>query len=562
MIPPRLALLAFLPAAALPIARAETAPDKATPEGPIAAESAAPSAFSFEAVEKEAAALAAKPYAVEEDKVPPYFLGLNYDEFRDIRYLPGKAQWADTNSPFRAQFFHAGLFHNRVAKLYSIENGAAKELPYERERFEFGKLKVPAGTPYPNGYAGFRWHGEVNTPGVWDEFAVFVGASYFRCVPTKCGATYGLSARGLAVNTAAPGVPEDFPFFKKFWLERPRANGLATVAYALLDSPNVCGAYRFEIWPGKKVTTRVRATLFMRTKVERLGLAPFSSMFWYGENSTARPADFRPEVHDSDGLIVEEPDGRTHWRPLLNDPKELRHSVFSVGKAKSFGLRQRDLHFGNYEDLEAWYHKRPGVRVTPGVNWPEGAVHLMELSTGEETWDNVVAYWQPTKIPGPGESLKVDYTIEWALEPFLTSQSLASVLGTHVGTREKRPDITHYVIDFSKIPGESNREDAPVLKSEIYGDAKIEYSQIYYNAETRGWRVILDVVPTPPPSTAASPSAPGTAPTPNTASAETSAAKAQTPAPARRERHGMRVWLERDERGVSERWDYLPALTK
>lgn len=508
----------------------------AAPESAPAAESPAP--FAFEAVEAEAENLAAKPYEPEAEKVPPYFLGLNYDEFRDIRFRPAKAQWAGDASPFRAQFFHPGLYHNRIARIYSVENGAAKEIPYDRERFDFGKLKVPEGTVPPAGYAGFRWHGEVNTPGVWDEFAVFVGASYFRCVPTKCGATYGLSARGLAVNTAAPGVPEDFPFFKKFWLEHPAPNSRYAVAYALLDSPNVCGAYRFEIWPGRKVTTRVRASVFVRRKIERLGLAPFSSMFWYGENSASRPADFRPEVHDSDGLLIEEPNGKRHWRPLLNDPKELRHSVFSVGRAKAFGLRQRDLAFGSYEDLEAWYHKRPGVWVTPGAGWPEGAVHLLELPTGEETWDNVVAYWQPAKIPAPGESLKFNYTITWALENAF-DEPLARVLGTHVGTREKRPDLTHYVLDFSKIPGESNREDAPALRSEIYGDAKIEYSQIYYNAETRGWRVILDVVPTPP-----------------------AAAPAQQQPQPPRPRHGMRVWLERDGRDVSERWDYLPALPR
>lgn len=540
MISPRIPFAALLFAAGFSMVRAED--NAASSPAPALAESPLAAAFDFETVEAEARELAGKPYAPEEDKVPPYFLNLSYDEFRDIRYIPAKAQWADTNAAFRAQFFHPGLFHNRVAKLYAIESGKARELPYDRSRYDFGKLQVPAETAYPNGYAGFRWHGEVNTPGVWDEFAVFVGASYFRCVPTKCGATYGLSARGLAVNTAAPGLPEDFPFFKKFWLERPAKNSRVAVAYALMDSPNVSGAFRFEIRPGKKVLTKVRSTIFVRNKIERLGLAPFSSMFWYGENSTARPADFRPEVHDSDGLLIEERDGRRHWRPLLNDPRELRHSVFAVGKAKAFGLRQRDLNFSNYEDLEAWYHKRPGVWVTPGADWPEGAVHLLELPTGEETWDNVVAYWQPSKIPAPGESLKLEYNIEWALEPEF-NDPLALVTGTRVGVREKHPEIAHYVVDFSKIPGESNREDAPTLRTEASGDAQIVYSQIYYNAETRGWRVIIDVKAVAP----AAPAAPGRPGAPK-------------PAAAKFAHQGLRAWLERDGRGVSERWDYRPAL--
>ena len=550
---PRIAKTFLFLAAGLPSVHAVEQAVSSLPT--LAATNPLTSAFDFEAVEAEARDLASKPYAAEPDKVPPYFLGLSYDEFRDIRYIPAKAEWAGTESPFRAQFFHAGLFHNRVVKLHTIEAGVAKELPYDRARYDFGKLKVPADTAYPNGYAGFRWHGEVNTPGVWDEFAVFVGATYFRCVPTKCGATYGLSARAISVNTAAPGVPEDFPFFKKFWMERPSKNQKCAVAYALMDSPNVCGAYRFEIWPGRKVVTRVRSTVFVRNKIERLGFAPFSSMFWYGENTPVKPSDFRPEVHDSDGLLIEEQGGRRHWRPLLNDPRELRHSVFGVGRAKGFGLRQRDLDFGNYEDLEAWYHKRPGVWVTPGENWPEGAVHLIELTTGEEMWDNVVAYWQPKEIPAPGESLKLDYTITWALDPeFNDPQS--RVTGTRVGSREKQPGVSHYVVDFSKIPGESNREDPPVLRTEISEDLQLVYSQVYYNAETKGWRVIIDTKAAVPPPVSPKSAAPvkGATVAEVVPAEPVAVATKPTPATAR----SLRAWLERDGRGVSERWDYRP----
>lgn len=530
----------------------------ATP--PAVAEPAVP-AFSFADVEAEARALAAKPYAKEEDLIPPFFEKLEYDQFREIRFKPGMAEWANTDAAFRAQFFPVALFHNRVAKVNAIENGKVRPIPYERDRYDFGKLTVPEGVSYPNGYAGFRLHGEVNTPGIWDEFAVFVGASYFRCVPTKCGAAYGLSARGLAVNTASPTTPEDFPFFKKFWIEKPSKYAKCAVAYALLDSPNLSGAFRFEIWPGKRLTTKVKSTVFIRNRVERLGLAPFSSMFWYGENTPVKPADFRPEVHDSDGLLVEERDGRRHWRPLVNDRNELRHSVFAVGNAKGFGLRQRDLNVCNYEDLEAWYHKRPGVWVEPGAGWPEGGVHLLELPTGDETWDNVVAYWQPARLPAPGESLSYEYNLIWALEPEFRDP-LSRVLATRVGTREKQAGVVHYVVDFAKIPGESKREDAPELKVELYGDAKVVYSGIYYNAETRGWRMILDVLPTPPAPVSPAPAPTVTMPAASAAVSLTAAAPGAIPAPVVPVQHGMRAWLERDGQAVSERWDYRPPVTK
>lgn len=493
--------------------------------------------FGFAEVETEARMLAAKPYAKETDLIPPFFEKLEYDQFREIRFRPDKAEWANTDAAYRAQFFPVALFHNRVAQVYAVEGGRAQLIPYDRARYDFGKLTVPAGVPNPNGYAGFRLHGEVNTPGVWDEFAVFVGASYFRCVPTRCGAAYGLSARGLAVNTASPTVPEEFPFFKKFWIEKPAKNARCAVAYALMDSPHVSGAFRFEIWPAKRLIVRVKAAVFVRDKIERFGLAPFSSMFWYGENTPVKPADFRPEVHDSDGLLVEERDGRRHWRPLVNDSRELRHSVFAVGQAKGFGLRQRDTNFSNYEDLEAWYHKRPGVWVEPGAGWPEGGVHLLELPTGDETWDNVVAYWQPSRIPAPGESLNYEYTLTWALEPEFRDPGLAKVTGTRLGIRENQPGVVHYVVDFAKLPGASDRDPAPELKTEVYGDAKIEYANLYYNAETRGWRMILDVRPTP--TVGSGPAAPA-APKP----------------------HGLRAWLERDGSPVSERWDYRPMMTK
>ncbi|MDR2982943.1 MAG: glucan biosynthesis protein [Puniceicoccales bacterium] len=474
--------------------------------------------FSYDNVVAEAKALFATTYVPESERVPRFYLELFYDQFRQIRFLPEKSIWTNSDSPWRIQFFHPGLYFNRIAKIYTVESGVVREIAYDPSRFEFGSLGART-SERPAGHAGFRLHGEVNQKDIWDEFAVFVGASYFRLIPTQVGATYGLSARGIAINTSASGVAEDFPFFKKFWIER-KANGEnESVVYALMDSPNVCGAYKFNIRPGKKTITEVEATVFFRESVDRVGLAPFSSMYWYGENSLKKPSDFRPEVHDSDGVIVQETTGRTWWRPI-SIGRETRHSSFEIGQLKGFGVRQRDLSFASYQDLEAWYHKRPGVWVEPLEGWPNGAVHIIELPTSEEVWDNVVCYWQPNPLPAKGAQLHFRYRITWALESEFPT-SLSKVTATHIGKKTNEPKVFHHVIDFSPIPNDTHTTP-PQLKASVSGAAKLKLQNIFFNPETQGWRVVLDAEPVSAKST-----------------------------------YEMKAVLVRDDREVSENWDYL-----
>ena len=62
---------------------------------------------------------------------------------------------------------------------------------------------------------------------------------------------------------------------------------------------------------------------------------------------------------------------------------------------KGFGLAQRERAFSNFEDLEAHYHERPSLWITPGENWGQGAVTLVEIPTDKEIYDNIVVYWKP-----------------------------------------------------------------------------------------------------------------------------------------------------------------------
>ena len=124
------------------------------------------------------------------------------------------------------------------------------------------------------------------------DWLAFQGASYFRSSGEL--EQYGLSARGIAIDTALPS-PEEFPRFTEFFVER---DGPAVNVYALLDGPSVTGAYRIHCRKDGIVTTEVEARLFARSDIKRLGIAPLTSMFWYSELNRAGAPDWRPEVHD------------------------------------------------------------------------------------------------------------------------------------------------------------------------------------------------------------------------------------------------------------------------
>ena len=224
--------------------------------------------------------------------------------------------------------------------------------------FSLQDHRVPLNAPLS--FSGFRIHAPLNVPGRYDEFMVFQGSSYFRGLGK--GHSYGLSARGLAISTGS-SRPEEFPLFRAFWIERPRHAQSITV-HALLDSPSVTGAYTFQIWPGAETRMDVAAELFPRCDLTEVGLAPLTSMFLKDTHDDDGPADFRPAVHDSDGLAVWNARGERLWRPLVS-PRQVQNTTLLDDNLRGFGLIQRARSFAAYEDLEANYHTRPSAWVEP-----------------------------------------------------------------------------------------------------------------------------------------------------------------------------------------------------
>jgi glucans biosynthesis protein len=362
--------------------------------------------FGATTVRDLAEALAAQPHRTPDAALPQAFRDLDYDGYRKIRFDEAHALWADSAASFRLIPNHRGfLFRDRVA-LFEVAGGEARALRYDPAQFRFEGMAAPEGDL---GFAGFRLTCPLNRPDHFDELCVFLGASYFRAVGQ--GQVYGLSARALAIATAEPRG-EEFPALTAFWVERPEPGARAITIHALLESPSVTGAYRFVVTPGVGTAMEVSATLFPRVDLAHVGIAPATSMFYFGPQDREGISDVRPAVHDSDGLLIETRKGERIWRPLAN-PRDLQISGFQEESPRGFGLLQRPRDFEAYQDLEASYHRRPHLWVEPLDPWGPGEIHLVEIPTRGEIHDNIVAAWRPRAPLPAGIAVPLRYRLTW-----------------------------------------------------------------------------------------------------------------------------------------------------
>ena len=450
---------------------------------------AAEEIFDFETLRYRAKLLAARPYAQRPSAVPESLRRLSYDEYRQITFNPAQTWWKREGLPYQLQFFHPGFVHQRSVQLNEVNGRVATPIRLAKEMFNYGSLKVVTNLPDAVGFAGFRVLGQLNLPA--DELVSFLGASYFRALCLKT--VYGLSARGLAINTAEPGG-EEFPVFEEFWIERPVAGAKHFVIYALMDSASVAGAYKFTITPGGDTVTQVRAALYFRKNPKVVGVAPLTSMFWHGENSGTNHGDFRPEVHDSDGLMIFTGAGEWIWRPLTN-PNATRVAAFSDDNPRGFGLIQRDRKYESYHDLEAHYHRRPGAWIEPVGNWGRGSVRLVELHTADETSDNIVAFWSPESLPPAGEPLELEYKLHWFSDQIRPPAGF--VESTRIGSsKTHEPELRRFVIDFDGPYLRQQKPDPSIEAIVSVGEgATLAYKAIEKNPYTGTWRLGFGIKP-------------------------------------------------------------------
>ena len=431
---------------------------------------------------------------------------LDYDKYREIRFRRDRALWAADKLPFRIEFFHPGYLYQEPVHVNEFTLTHTQPIRFVQDFFDYGKLDIASQIPTKTGYAGFRVLYPLNKPEQMDELGAFLGASYFRLLGKNL--RYGESARGLALDSGEGDRPEEFPIFTDWWLGKPGGvNDTTLHLFAILDSVSCAGAYEFFIHPGDTTTADIKSVLYFREPAQvaavdknrkpskTIGLAPLTSMFWFGKDTERKFDDYRTEVHDSDGLLVHMGNGEIFWRPLDNPPAT-RHQVFHAPNIKGYGLLQRERNFAAYQDMFNLYHQVPSVWVEPNGNWGDGDLHLVELSTAYEGLDNIVAFWDPKNKPAPLQPFRFGYTLHWERGEADVKRSENRVVSTRIGPDAQFEGARQFVIDFDGPKLDAIPADKPpVAIASCSGNAVIVDNFVTRNPFLGTWRVILKLQP-------------------------------------------------------------------
>ena len=478
------------------LSQAASAPPPSPPAAPV------PAGFGFADVENLAQQRAQKDYEPGSAKLPTAIAHLTYEQYQSIHFRRADALWRN-QSLYEVQFFHRGFNFDRRVGISEVVDGAVRAIPYNSTWFDFGKVvRQPGKLPRDLGYAGFRIHYPLHTPGYKDELIVFLGASFFRVLGRN--QEYGLTARGLAINTANKSG-EEFPWFTDFWLVRPTDPEQRTLTlYALLDSDSITGAYQFIVRPGSITQVEVSSTLYPRRAIQKLGIAPLTSMFLYGADPAGhRFDDYRPQVHDSDGFMAQTGTGEWLWRPLSN-PRELRINRFMDQQPHGFGLIQRDRNFSHYQDPVARFQRRPSYWIQPLGDWGKGGAELVEIPSDESIHDNIALYWVPEQSITAGKELKFSYLLSAHGDSPMWPPG-GKVLATWVTTATSaeqhdlsRSDARRVIIDFSG--GDLDGLDAtqPLKALLTVTNGTTENVTVERLIDSGAWRVSFLVVPAHP----------------------------------------------------------------
>jgi periplasmic glucans biosynthesis protein len=467
----------------LALALAATVAQGAAPPAPNAPPATYP--FTFDTLLADAKRRAASPYSPQHNRLPAGLDKLSPEQYRSIRFNPDAGIWRAEQLPFRLELLRASSNQQTTVTVSTVENDMAQDLVATPAMYQMassfpaqlGKVSLPL--------SGFRVRTRINSNKVWDEFLVFQGASYFRAVAK--GLLYGLSARGLAINTAEPSG-EEFPAFTHFWIEQPGAHANALVIYALLESESATGAYRFTVQPGAVTLTDVDLTLFPRAEMRVAGIAPLTSMFLFDETNRGRLDDYRPEVHDSDGLQIAAASGEHIFRPLAN-PIKLQVSTFTTQQPKGFGLVQRSRQQSDFQDFDAQYERRPSAWVEPQGDWGPGSVELVEIPSGRESNDNIVAFWRPAQPLSSVLPAHFAYRIVWSAEPE-QPKGLGKTVATRSGASldgKRRVFLLDFIGAGEKVDG---------LRLDLSSSAgRISNATLMSNGALHGLRASFEIDP-------------------------------------------------------------------
>ena len=451
--------------------------------------------FSFAGLKQTAQDMAKTAYAEPPQPAADIVAKIDYEAWGNIRFNTDHAIYADGPGRFPVTFFHLGTYFRKSVEISLVENGMARKILYDPALFDMPEDSIAKKLPASIGFAGFRIQEPRDGALDWrkNDWVAFLGAAYFRAIGELY--QYGLSARGVALDIAVADRPEEFPDFTTFYIAP--AEGDSITIHALMQGPSIVGAYRFIMARGKGVVMRIEQALYLRRDIARFGLAPLTSMYWFSETAKGKAVDWRPEVHDSDGLALWTGAGERIWRPL-NNPPRITVSAFQDRQPRGFGLLQRDRVFDHYQD-GVNYDRRPSLWVEPHGDWGAGAVQLVEIPTDDEIHDNIVAQWVPEKPARAGDSIELAYTLHWlADEPFPTplGRCVATRLGNGGQPGQPRPKgVRKFMVEFLGGPLQTlpfGTKPEPVLDT-----SRGTFSYIYAEAVPDGiaghWRAQFDL---------------------------------------------------------------------
>ncbi|WP_197171513.1 glucan biosynthesis protein [Novipirellula aureliae] len=365
---------------------------------------------------------------------------LDYEQYREIHFRHDQAVWKETDSPFWLETFHRGFVQRDRVSLFTIEDSKVEEIRFSPDNFRYGTetehvLTKRLASLVDAGHAGVRVVGCFPKATDVQEMLTFLGSSYFR--GRSSDTVYGSSARGLAVNIGLP-CSEEFPAFTAFWIQKAKPMDKTLSIMALLDSPSLSGAYAFEFEPGTMGTTvDVRSSLYFREIPEKIGIAPITSMWMWGDGLEGPELDNRPSVHDADGLLIRDRQGDRIWRPFARQSYPSVTRIATSGVA-GFGLIQRNRDFEHYQDSNAQYHRRPNVWIEPLNHWEKGSIELLELPGAHEGVDNIGAYWVPQQPPRLGEPYNLHYRVHFSSQEIGGDSNVAKATQLSVERSEQR----------------------------------------------------------------------------------------------------------------------------
>ncbi|KAB0679319.1 glucan biosynthesis protein [Aureimonas leprariae] len=469
--------------------------------GAVAADAAAgtlirfkePVPYSFERLVEETREAAAKPYDPVDVRFADTLERIDFDQHNRIKYRADETlDLNDGKAPIR--FFYLGRYFKLPVGINVVDGDTSRQLIFDPKLFQIPADSPATELPDDIGFAGFR----ILEPNSERDWIAFLGAAYFRTSGELD--QFGLSARALAIDVAMP-TPEEFPRFTDFYVGPSAVGGRVKIA-CRMDSPRIAGVLEMDVKKDGPIVMEIRSRYFAREAIGRVGIAPLTSMFWYSETDRGRRVDWRPEVHDSDGLAVVTETGERLWRPL-NNPANVMTSTFGTGSPRGFGLLQRDRNFSNYEDDGVFYEKRASVWIEPKGGWPKGSVQLVEIPTDDEIHDNIVCYFLSEKPVAKGDAIAYDYRLTWAKDQPDRGR-VGEVVATRIGRggipgQPRPPGVVKFAVDFDGGMVASLPRDAEGVEA-VASASRGELGKVdaYSVKVDTAWRVTFDLKATGP----------------------------------------------------------------